>query len=112
MVVQAWLYLETIPLFCSPELDSGPFPLRHPDLNTANLLFDDEYNIVGLLDWTATQSAPWQTFVVPPNEFESSIFRPQRLIYFDVFEEVEREEDPNTPLTKMMRSPTCDMTEL
>jgi hypothetical protein len=44
-----------------------------------------------VLDWTATQSSPWQSFVVPPNQFES----PEDIaaVYFEVFEEVERLEN-------------------
>jgi hypothetical protein len=94
------LYLQAIPLIYPPEIDSGRFPLRHPDLNNANLLYDDDYNIIGVINWTATQSAPLQSFVVPPNQFESLEFRSQRLVYFDVFEEVEREENLDTPLVK------------
>ena len=111
-VVLAWLYLQAIPLICPPEIESGPFPLRHPDLNNANLLYDDDYNIVAVIDWTATQSAPLQSFVVPPNQFERVQFHRQRMLYIDTFEEVEREENPDTPLTKLMRSPICEMTEL
>ena len=111
-IALAWLYLQAIPLFCSPELDYGPFPLRHPDLNNANILYDAQYNIVGVLDWTASQTAPWQSFVVPPNQFEGTEALPLRNLYFEVFEEVEKLENPLTPLSNMMKHPNCVMTEL
>jgi isoamyl acetate esterase len=111
-IALAWLYLEAIPLFCSPELDSGPFPLKHPDLNNGNILYDSQYNIVGVLDWTATQTAPWQSFVVPPNQFEAPEDLPLRNLYFEVFEEVEKLENPLTPLSNMMKHSNCVMTEL
>jgi hypothetical protein len=111
-VALAWLYLQAVPLFCTPELDHGPFPLRHPDLNNANILYDDHYNVVGVLDWTATQSSPWQSFVVPPNQFESPEDIAARNVYFEVFEEVERLENPKIPLSKMMKHYNCVMTEL
>jgi hypothetical protein len=50
--------------------------------------------------------------VVPPNQFESVEWRPHRMLYIDMFEEVEREENPDAPLAKMMRSSTCEMAEL
>jgi isoamyl acetate esterase len=106
----AWLYLQAIPLICKPDLDNGPFPLRHPDLNNLNLLFDDEYNIVGLIDWTLTQAVAWQSFVVPPNQFDSLCYPGNRKVYLDIFEEVERSQDPEIPLTKLMRN--CEIAEL
>ena len=108
----AWLYIQAIPLITTPELDRGPFPLRHPDLNNANILYDDDYNIVGVLDWTAAQAAPWQSFAVPPNQFESSEFLAERQLYFEVFEEVERTHNLNVPLAVMMREVKCEITEL
>jgi hypothetical protein len=69
---QALSYLQAIPLITTPDLDCGPFPLRHPDINNCNILYDDDYNIVGVLDWTATQTAPWQSFVIPSNTVEGT----------------------------------------
>lgn len=31
-----------------------PFPLHHPDLNVANLMFDEGFNITGVIDWNGT----------------------------------------------------------
>jgi aminoglycoside phosphotransferase (APT) family kinase protein len=36
----------------------GPFPLCHLDLHFGNLLFDDEYNLTGVIDWSDAQAAP------------------------------------------------------
>jgi hypothetical protein len=36
----------------------GPFPLCHLDLHYGNLLFDDEYNLTGVIDWEDAQAAP------------------------------------------------------
>ena len=108
----AWLYLQAIPLFCPPNLDAGPFPLRHPDLNNLNLLYNDNYNIMGVIDWTAAQAAPWQSFVAPPNQFQYIETIEHRKLYFEVFEEVERSQNPDTPLSKMMRCRDCEIAEL
>ena len=112
MSIETLLYLQAIPLFCSPELDHGPFPLRHPDLNNANILYDDDYNIVAVLDWTASQTAPWQSFIVPPNQFESPQDLPLRNLYFEVFQAVETLENPLIPLSKMMKHTNCAITEI
>ena len=75
-------------------------------------MYDEEYNIVGVLDWTATQTAPWQSFVVPPNDFRVKEGVKQRELYLQVFEEVERDEDPDIPLFKLMNGSQCLLTEL
>jgi hypothetical protein len=111
-IVLAWLYVQAIPHLVIPEIDTSPFPLRHPDLNNANLMYDEEYNIVGVLDWTATQTAPWQSFVVPPNDFRVKEGVKQREFYLQVFEEAERVKDPATPLFKLMNDSRCLLTEL
>jgi hypothetical protein len=36
----------------------GPFPLCHLDLHFGNLLFDNEYNGTGVIDWSNAQAAP------------------------------------------------------
>ena len=36
----------------------GPFPLCHLDLHFGNLLFDTEYNLTGVIDWSSAQAAP------------------------------------------------------
>ncbi|KAM3502001.1 hypothetical protein MY10362_005148 [Beauveria mimosiformis] len=36
----------------------GPFPLCHFDLHYGNLLFDDEYNLTGVLGWSGAGTAP------------------------------------------------------
>jgi len=84
--------------------------LRHPDLNNLNVLFDDEFNVVGVIDWTLTQAVPWQTFVVPPNQFDALCYPENRQVYLDVFEEVERLQDPEIPITKLMRD--CEIMDL
>lgn len=103
--------LQAIPLIdIVLELDNDPCPLTHPDLNAANLLFDNEYNSPALLDWTAIQTLPWQSLL---SFHISSSIRPtyleQRIIFCGCFEEAKREE---YPLTNMMRRLRCEITEL
>jgi hypothetical protein len=44
----------------------GPFPLCHLDLHFGNLLFDDEYNLTGVIDWSNAQAAPIEQLSVCP----------------------------------------------
>jgi hypothetical protein len=108
----AWLYLQGIPLFTSDANDAGPFPLRRPDMNSLNILYDHKYNIMGVIDWTASQAVPWQSFVIPSNELVYREFLEQRRLYFEIFEEEERVQNPDTPLSKMTKHCNCEIVEL
>ncbi len=58
------IYLAAVPLLICPELRRGPFPLYHPDFHFKNILFDDDFNITGVLDWTGAKAVPWEQFVL------------------------------------------------
>ncbi|KAK3305231.1 uncharacterized protein B0T15DRAFT_574621 [Chaetomium strumarium] len=36
------------------------FPLTHMDLGTQNIIVDDNFNFVAIIDWEFAQTAPWQ----------------------------------------------------
>lgn len=44
----------------------GPFPLCHLDLHFGNMLFDEEYNLTGIIDWSSAQAAPLEQLSVCP----------------------------------------------
>ena len=44
----------------------GPFPLCHLDLHGGNMLFDDEYNLTAVIDWSSAQAAPLEQLSVSP----------------------------------------------
>ncbi|KAL6809370.1 kinase-like domain-containing protein [Trichoderma sp. SZMC 28013] len=44
----------------------GPFPLCHLDLHFGNMLFDNEYNLVGIIDWSHAQAGPLEQLSVCP----------------------------------------------
>lgn len=44
----------------------GPFPLCHLDLYFGNMLFDNEYNLTGIIDWSSAQAAPLEQLSVCP----------------------------------------------
>ncbi len=47
---------------------SGPFPMRHGDLHSDNILVDETGHIVGVLDWDCAGTVPWEAFAVPTFE--------------------------------------------
>lgn len=44
----------------------GPFPLCHFGLHYGNLLFDEAYNLTGVLDWSGASTAPVERLAVSP----------------------------------------------
>ena len=40
--------------------DNGPFPLIHGDFGHNNAVVDDNYRIIGLIDWEMAFAAPWE----------------------------------------------------
>lgn len=44
----------------------GPFPLCHMDLHHGNLLFDEDFNLTGVLDWSQAQTVPLERLSVSP----------------------------------------------
>lgn len=45
--------------------DRGPFPLCHVDFGHNNIIVDNEYNILGVIDWEHAFSSPWETTYFP-----------------------------------------------
>lgn len=39
---------------------STTFPLNHMDLGTQNILIDENFNFLAIIDWEFAQTAPWQ----------------------------------------------------
>lgn len=97
-----WLHVQATPLIVVPELDRGPFLLQHADLSVTNIMVDDDFNIVGFLDWTWACTVPQQSFTVfhaphdscldflwPSNVAEAEAHDKKQLI-----DDVKRFEDP------------------
>lgn len=49
----------------SPLRDLGPFPLVHDDFGHNNIVVDDNYNILGVIDWEHACSMPWESVFFP-----------------------------------------------
>lgn len=48
-----------------PIQDHGPFPLVHDDFGHNNIVVDDDYNILGVIDWENACSMPWESVYFP-----------------------------------------------
>lgn len=42
------------------DLTPRRFPLNHMDMGTQNILVDDDFNFLAIIDWEFSQTAPWQ----------------------------------------------------
>ncbi|PQE06257.1 aminoglycoside phosphotransferase protein [Rutstroemia sp. NJR-2017a BBW] len=42
--------------------DHGPFPLCHGDFGHNNVIVDDNYHILGVIDWETAFAGPWEVF--------------------------------------------------
>ncbi|KAK4104232.1 hypothetical protein N658DRAFT_565110 [Parathielavia hyrcaniae] len=47
-------------LFADDDHPGQPFPLNHMDLGTQNILVDDAFHFLAVIDWEFAQTAPWQ----------------------------------------------------
>ncbi|CAD6565669.1 MAG: hypothetical protein ASARMPREDX12_006713 [Alectoria sarmentosa] len=45
--------------------DQGPFPLFHVDFGHNNIVVDDDYNVLGVIDWEHASSVPWERIYFP-----------------------------------------------
>jgi len=42
------------------------YPLAHPDFHAGNILFDDDFTIVGILHWSYAHTVPTELFCLVP----------------------------------------------
>ncbi|KPM43827.1 hypothetical protein AK830_g2791 [Neonectria ditissima] len=91
----------------------GPFPLCHLDLHYGNMLFDSEYNLTGIVDWSSAQAAPLEqlsvcpelvTFPVLSDEENQPIVELRRLVV-EFLKEMERDQEKKP----LLDDPTVDM---
>lgn len=61
-----WVLKAAVPHIIIEDRLRGPFPLCHIDFHYGNLLFDDDYNLTGVIDWTGAQTVPLERLVVSP----------------------------------------------
>lgn len=59
-----------------PTRNSCNYPIVHPDFLMHNILLDDRYEVVGVIDWEFAHTAPIEVFAARMNMYAS--FNPQR----------------------------------
>ncbi|KAF5017914.1 hypothetical protein F66182_10130 [Fusarium sp. NRRL 66182] len=42
--------------------DHGPFPIYHGDFGHNNVIVDDDYRVLGVIDWEGAFAGPWEIF--------------------------------------------------
>lgn len=50
--------VENTPIFKT--IENGPFHFNHMDMGTQNILVDEDFNFLAIIDWEFAQSAPWE----------------------------------------------------
>lgn len=61
-----WILKIAVPHIIIQDRVNGPFPLCHLDLHYGNLLFDDDYNLKGVIDWSHAHMVPIERLAVSP----------------------------------------------
>ncbi|KFY94495.1 hypothetical protein V500_03236 [Pseudogymnoascus sp. VKM F-4518 (FW-2643)] len=50
--------VQNTPIFKT--IENGPFHFNHMDMGTQNILVDEDFNFLAIIDWEFAQSAPWE----------------------------------------------------
>lgn len=45
--------------------DNGPFPLYHPDFYQSNVIVDENFDVLGIIDWEGASTVPWEFVQFP-----------------------------------------------
>lgn len=61
-----WVLKSALPHTMIEDRVRGPFPLCHLDLHYGNMLFDGEFSLTGIIDWSNAQAAPLEQLSVCP----------------------------------------------
>ena len=61
-----YLYQLSLPFLSNGINKEGPFPLAHNDLGVHNALFDEDWKLVGVIDWSGACVVPWESFAQFP----------------------------------------------
>lgn len=64
--VDLWIYRSLIPGLVLGEYNRGPFVMVHGFLDRTALLFNDDYELTGIVNWEWSQTEPLQIAALPP----------------------------------------------
>ena len=57
--------LERLACHISTTNDSGPFPLYHPDFYQSNIIVDEQFKVLSVIDWEGASTVPWELVQLP-----------------------------------------------
>jgi isoamyl acetate esterase len=119
------LYKLTLPFLMDGFRTEGPFPLSHNDLGVHNMLFDENWKLKAVIDWTGACIVPWESFAQFPggvnmgpylrHEFSDQMYHFYRLekrIFLDAIKrhEDERKRDPAfVPVSRLLGTPVAEL---
>ncbi|KAH6853877.1 kinase-like domain-containing protein [Chaetomium sp. MPI-CAGE-AT-0009] len=86
-----WVLKTAVPHIIIEDRLRGPFPLCHLDLHHGNLLFDDDYNLMGVVDWSQAQTVPLERLAISPEFVTFPAGLPEKNKKILVFKELVRE---------------------
>src|SRR5579862_5060603 len=67
--LELWIYRSLIPSLVLDDYNRGPFVVRHGLLDRQALLFDEDYQLTGVIGWEFTHTAPLQIAALHPPFF-------------------------------------------
>jgi hypothetical protein len=106
LYIGTWLRLQVVPFIVELEWNNGPFPLNYPDLGAGNFIFDDEFNIIGVIDWTSVGTVLTELFgmLTDFDTYNPSGSEADNL-FWDLLEDKEKAAGaPLAPLSRYMKS--------
>jgi len=79
----SYLYRLALPFLNDGFRSNGPFPLAHNHFGVHNALFDESWQLVGVIGWSGARVVPWESFapggvMMGPrlrHEFSDDIYR-------------------------------------
>lgn len=85
--------------------DHGPFPLYHPDLRHSNIMVDEEFQVLAIIDWEGASTVPWELIEFPL--FLAVVPRAMDVAWN--YDELGQPVDPDTKLTWRERAEYVEM---
>ncbi|KAG5950826.1 hypothetical protein E4U57_007347 [Claviceps arundinis] len=103
-----WILKEAVSHIITEDRLHGPFPLCHFDLHYGNLLFDDEFNLTGVIDWDGAATAPLERLAVSPefitfhgiSDEKNQVILDFRATIRDCLQELVSKSEQTTPTKK------------
>jgi Phosphotransferase enzyme family len=97
----AWVRWQAAVASVNLNFNRGPFPLHHLDLRLPNILFDAQFNVVGIVDWSYVMTVPVEVLANLQQDLGSKYCR-RNFIKFLTLHETRR--DPGAPYANYFAS--------